>query len=258
MKEGMETPSAEHSSKSQSEIMGMTETKILIVGLVLAILYCQFLVVMLFINVDYATGLATMSGAHFFGRAAGLSHGYYVLNYPSWVVISVNALLETMAVLIAYPTFVLVMEKMVVWKSLQDKILHIRNSAEKNKGWVRRFGLLGLFLFVLFPFWMTGPIVGCIIGYILHMRIWVNLSVVLGGTYVAIFAWATIFRSIQKEVQAYGVWAPAGIVGMVVALSLAMHLYHRKVKSSQNSVPDDSSGSSSSDSDAGSNADTGE
>ena len=87
------------------------------------------------------------------------------------------------------------------------------------------------------------------------MRIWVNLSVVLGGTYVAIFAWATIFRSVQKDVQAYGAWAPAGIVGMVVALSLAMHLYHRRIRASQKSVPE---GSSSSGSDAGSHDDTAE
>jgi hypothetical protein len=50
---------------------------------------------------------------------------------------------------------------------------------------------------VFVPFWMTGPVVGAIIGVLLGLKPRVNLAVVLSATYVAIFLWALLLDELH-------------------------------------------------------------
>lgn len=55
----------------------------------------------------------------------------------------------------------------------------------------------GLFVFVFAPFWMTGPVVGAIIGFLIGLRPWVNLAVVLVATYIALGLWALLLNELN-------------------------------------------------------------
>ena len=85
-----------------------------------------------------------------------------------------------------------------------------------------------------FPFWMTGPVVGCAIGFLLGLRAWVNMVVVLAGTYVAIFVWALFLREVHERVAAYSSRAAVVVmIVLIVAIALA-HFLHRACRENRN------------------------
>jgi hypothetical protein len=76
---------------------------------------------------------------------------------------------------------------------------------------------------VWFPFWMTGPVVGSAIGYLLGMPAWVTLSVVLAGTFVAIVGWAYVLFGLYTRAAVFAPWAPVLIVSLVILVILAVY-----------------------------------
>ncbi len=71
-------------------------------------------------------------------------------------------------------------------------------------------------MFVWIPFWMTGPMVGCAVGYLLGFSPWKNLTIVLSGTYLAIICWALLLRKIHDRVAEYGPYASIAIVIIII------------------------------------------
>ncbi len=71
----------------------------------------------------------------------------------------------------------------------------MHEAAALRGGMVRKFGIAGLIVFV--PFWMTGPVVGSIIGFLIGLRPWVNLALVLTTAYVAIGLWALLLNELS-------------------------------------------------------------
>jgi uncharacterized membrane protein len=61
-----------------------------------------------------------------------------------------------------------------------------------------RYGIFGLFIFVFFPFWMTGPIVGSIIGFLIGLRHITIISVVFIATIIAISLWGVFLNEMVK------------------------------------------------------------
>ena len=78
-----------------------------------------------------------------------------------------------------------------------------------------------MFIFVWIPFWMTGPVVGAIIGFLIGLRSWVNLTVVLSGTCLAILAWALLIQKLHSLVEGYGSFVPmAMVLGFILVILL--------------------------------------
>jgi hypothetical protein len=99
---------------------------------------------------------------------------------------------------------------------------------------VRRYGIIGLFAFVWFPFWMTGPVVGSVIGFLLGMRIWLNMTVVLTGTYVAIVGWAFLLRHFHKQVASYSSYAAMVLTALLIFVIIVGHLIYRTLHNNKN------------------------
>ena len=91
-----------------------------------------------------------------------------------------------------------------VVKGMKRYLLNLQEAAEHHRPIITKLGIPGLFFFVLTPFWMTGPVVGCIIGYLLGLRHWMNLSVVIAGTCFAIVGWNIIIDRLNESLVA--VW----------------------------------------------------
>ena len=155
-----------------------------------------------------------------FGRAVSMSIGY-AGGYDHALVVPLNMWVESVLVLLFYPVFVFSMRKLVVFPSLKRFIDRTHAVAERHHKKVRRYGIVGLFIFVWFPFWMTGPVVGAAIGYLLGFQAWLTISIVLAGTYIAILGWAWLLFGIHARVAVFGSWAPAVIVGIFVLIALA-------------------------------------
>ena len=136
-------------------------------------------------------------------------------------------LLETILVLVFYPLFVFIWQQLLVIRWLKRLSEHTYKAAERHKDKVRKYGIIGLFMFVWLPFWMTGPVVGCMIGYLLGMRIWVNLVTVLTGTYIAILGWAYLLHNLHQHTLSYSSYAIVIIAALAAATVLTWTLRQR-------------------------------
>lgn len=161
-----------------------------------------------------------------FGRAASMSFGYSV-GLEHSVVVPVNMLVETVLVFIFYPLFVFSWRHIVEIRSLKGIIERTRRTAEANKDLIRKYGLAGLFVFVWFPFWMTGPFIGSVIGFMLGFRLWVTMTVVLSGTFVAMLGWAVILRTFHDHLAAYSPYAPLVLVAVLIIIIIGGNILHR-------------------------------
>jgi uncharacterized membrane protein len=180
---------------------------ILLAGLALALLTMVGFGVGWMVAHDGTRAFAAMTGLNLLiGLAAGMSFGY-AQGFGHLPVIASSALSDTLQVLVFYPLFVLSWNHLIDLGRLGPYLARLHASAERQQGWVRRFGVAGLFLFVFAPFWMTGPVVGSMIGFLLGLRASVNLGIVLGASYVAIVLWALLFDQLNSLAASHHRWA---------------------------------------------------
>ena len=167
------------------------------------------------------------------GRAAGLSFGY-ASGLGHAQVIPLNILVETTKVLVLYPLFVLNWRKLIRVPWLQSFVKRMHSAAELRGDVVREFGIAGLFVFVFAPFWMTGPVVGAIIGFLIGLRPWVNLAVVLVATYIAIGVWALLLNELNVWASTVNQFAPYALVLAIGLIAAAMEWVGRHRERSAN------------------------
>jgi uncharacterized membrane protein len=168
--------------------------------------------------------LVVMSGLNLLiGRAAGMAYGY-ASGLGHGPVIACNVIVETVQVLVIYPLFVLSCRQWLLPRWLAAPLARLRARAESSHAAVRRFGIAGLFVFVFMPFWMTGPVVGSFVGYLLGLRTRTTLVVVLAGTYVAIAVYALFLDEVDAWASAYGRYA--AFLTLVALAVLAMLVQH--------------------------------
>lgn len=145
---------------------------------------------------DAGSPASLLSGtAHSTRTATRETHGGRLLGHAQ--VIPLHMRVETIQVLGVYPLFALSWRQLIRWPRLQPMLSRTHRAAASGGGAVRRFGIVGRFLFVFVPFWMTGPVVGAIIGFLIGLRPWVNLVVVLGATCVAIGVWGLMLNELS-------------------------------------------------------------
>lgn len=201
------------------------EGRILAVGAGLAWLLVIALGVGWMVEPDWTLVFAAMTGLNLLiGRAAGMSFGY-ANGLDHTVVICSNVLVETIQVLVFYPLFVLSWRNLVDVRRLRRVLVGMRRSAEASRPRVARFGMLGLFVFVFLPFWMTGPVVGSIIGFLLGLKSRQTLGIVLVATYAAIGAWALLFEQLNDLLAIYGRYAAFASVLVLAAAVLAVRRF---------------------------------
>ncbi len=178
----------------------------------------------------YSQLLAAVTATNLvFGRAAAISLGYAV-GLDDVTVVLVNLLIETLLVLVFYPLFVFSWRQLFELKRLRRYMSAVRDAAERHREKIRRYGIIGLFLFVWSPLWMTGPVVGCAIGFLLGLHIRVTLSVVLGGTFVAMIAWAVVMRELNEQAARLSAVGPLVLFTVVVLIVAAAYLLRGRAR----------------------------
>jgi len=218
----------------KATLLTSPEGRILLIGVTLAFAYIFWLGVKLLLSPEEFQVLIGMTAMDImFGRAAAMAFGYS-LYIGHAKVIPVCMILETILVLIVYPLFVFSWRHLLVVKGLKRVFERIRKSAEAHKDKVQKYGVIGLFAFVWFPFWMTGPVVGCVIGFLLGLRAWLNITVVLSGTYLAILAWALFLRRFHDSVASYSSQAAMVLMVLLIVVIIAGTLLHSTLHENKN------------------------
>lgn len=164
-----------------------------------------------------------------FGTVVSMSIGY-AAGYGHVLVIAVNMWIEAVVVLLFYPVFVLSVRKLVELPMLKGYIERTQAIAERHHEKVRRYGVVGLFIFVWIPFWMTGPVVGSVIGYMLGFPAWLTLMVVIAGTFMTLLVWAYLLFGLFSHAAVFGPWAAVLIIGLIMLIVLASYRLNRREK----------------------------
>ena len=231
MGERAEQPASDLNSEQRDQLkvtlLTSSEGRLLLIGVALAFVYTFWLGVKLLFSPEESQVLVGMTATGImFGRAAGMAFGYS-LGLGHTTVIPICIIIETILVLIFYPLFVFSWHHLLVINWLKNIFERIQKSAEAHKDKVQRYGIIGLFVFVWFPFWMTGPVVGCVIGFLLGLRVWLNMTVVLAGNCVAILGWAFLLRHFHDRVASYSSYAAMVLMALLVIIIIVGHLLHR-------------------------------
>jgi uncharacterized membrane protein len=116
---------------------------------------------------------------------------------PRWLVAQVSATQDIGVFLLAYPLFLRLMARPVARKGwLRVRLEKVQADADEHRGIVHRWGGLGVFLFMLVPFLVNGPLVGGIAGRLAGLRTTDVLLPVVASTTIAAFAWTYFYDAV--------------------------------------------------------------
>jgi uncharacterized membrane protein len=220
--------------KLKATLLTSSEGRLLLLGVVLAFIYTFWLGIKLLLSPDESQLLIGMTATGLlFGRAFAMAFGYSQ-GLGHRTIIPICIIIETILVLILHPLFVFSWRHLLIIKRLKNVFGRIQVSAETHKDKIQKYGVIGLFFFVWFPFWMTGPVVGSVIGFLLGLRTWLNMTIVLTGTSLAICGWAFLLRQFHNQVASYSSYAAMVIMALLVVIIIVGHLLYRVLHENKN------------------------
>lgn len=207
----------------------LIEVKILLIGLLLCYLGGLYLLYLVFADPGLYRTLISTAMIHLVGgRALGIATCLSA-DIPLAYTIFYNLYLETVIVLVAYGVVVLFMRNIIQPKLFRKAVRQAELTAQNQKTRIKKFGAVGLFLFVMFPFFMTGPVIGAIIGYLLNYRAINNFLIVFSGTLTSILIYSFMGNNIVKHINQYvhidvvKNWGSI-IVALLIVIFLVYHL----------------------------------
>jgi len=191
--------------KTKDSLFQHKEGQILILGLTLLGCFFILAVVCALFFPHYLHLILSITATNIvFGRMAGLSIGI-ASQMDTALLIAFNLFIESIMVLIFYPLFVLSWHKLdlITYQPLNQFLEHSKQNAHKYEPLIKRYGVIGLILFVLTPFAMTGPVVGSFVGFLIGFRHRVTLIIVLLSTLVAIILWVYLIKNFEEVLITY-------------------------------------------------------
>jgi uncharacterized membrane protein len=207
----------------------LIEVKILLTGLILSFVAGLYLSYLFFSNPGLHRVLSSAAIVHIMGgRALGIA-ACLSADISLFYTILYNFFLEVVIVLIAYGIVVLIMRNIIQPKLFRSAVRQAELAAQDQKTNIKKYGGIGLFLFVMLPFLMTGPVIGSIIGYLLNYRAINNFLIVFSGTLSSIVIYALIGNNIINYINQYieidlvKKWGGI-IVGILIVLFLIYHI----------------------------------
>ncbi len=178
---------------------------ILLISIVLILSTTIFLVIYYFFDASVSSKLATMLFTNLFiGRVPAISFGY-ASNLSHLQVITFNILAEMILVTLIYSLFVFSFEGVLKIKRLEEFFSKVQKKKEQHNDVFVKYGRLGLFIFVFIPFWMTGPIVGSIIGFLIGMKHFTVIFIVFLATIISMTLWGLFLQEIVNFIGQFDI-----------------------------------------------------
>lgn len=116
---------------------------------------------------------------------------------PRWLVAQVSATQDIGVFLLAYPLFLRLMGRKPKRRGwLRTRLDRIQEDADQHRGFVHRWGGFGIFLFMLVPFLVNGPLVGAIAGRLAGLRTTDILLPVVASTTINAVAWTYFYDAV--------------------------------------------------------------
>jgi uncharacterized membrane protein len=181
--------------------------------------WASVLVINGFLNPDpYAEAWLLVLELAFMGQLVSVADGI-ASGFSTPFLLFQNILQDIILLLVVYPWIVRGYRRAPKDNFLMRRIENVRRLAERHKSRVQPFGAIGLWAFVFFPFWSTGPLVGGTVGYLLGLRTSVAFTSVFIGHALSVTTLVVFFdavhdqaASFSKGLAAYLPWIVAAII----------------------------------------------
>jgi len=212
------------------DFISLQEGKIFLIGLLFLFAYTSIIFGVYILDTKDGNNLIGMSIVHsLFGNAAGISYGYSV-KFSDVVIIFFNMIIEFIIVMIIYPLFVLSWNNSFDIKFLNNLTTVVQKQRVKYQKFFDKYGKYGLFVFVWIPFWMTGPVVGAIIGFLIGMRHYTIMFIVLGGTSLSVIVWTYFLKEMISLLNQLSTYAPWILLSLIILVPLILKIRTKYIK----------------------------
>ncbi len=131
-----------------------------------------------------------------------------------------------------YPLFVTGYQLVSRWPFIGPALQHSHELALAHKDRIAPYGAIGLMLFVIFPFWSTGPLVGVLVGYLLGMNVLITFISVMVGDIIAVAAWIWTYDKLRNYNQTLALILLCIILIGAMGVTLFMRFRHKRKQSS--------------------------
>ncbi len=165
-----------------------------------------------------------MAAAHMAaGKGVSVVQGLALGLHPV-VILMLATISDIVLMLLVYPVFVFTYEHYFESRLFQNHMRPMFESAQKRIDRIGRFKVLGVFIIVWLPLWMTGVVVGSVLGYLVGLRARETLAAAALGTFTSILVWLYFSNQILSAAG----WVDNKIVGFVFFVLLLGFLALRR------------------------------
>ncbi len=155
----------------------------------------------------------------FAGRAAAIAQAQHLDMQPALIVL-LATYVDAATVFIIYPLLVFCYENLFERRFFQKHMKPVFDSARRSLNRFAKYEILGVFCFVWIPFWMTGVVVGAVLGYLLGLRTWINMATVTVATLTASLCWAFAYDRLFTWLAAIHKGIPVTVTCVLIAVLL--------------------------------------
>ena len=170
-------------------IFRTTEWRLIQLAILLSLVAIGTIVSVYFTDATMGNTLLTAFGLHFVGGRGPSVFLCLARELDPITTLFFNFLIEIIVVLLVYPIIILIMRDHVEVNLFKNAAARAEKAAIENADRIKKYGLFGLFFFVMFPFAMTGPVMGAVIGYLLSYKRITTLFVSFAGTFAALLVY---------------------------------------------------------------------
>ncbi len=161
----------------------------------------------------------------FLGRAAAIAQATQI-EMNTTVIVLFTTHIDIMTVFLLFPILTLSYRSLFKESFYQKHMKPVFAAATKSVSRFSEAKVAGVFLFVWFPFWGTGVVVGAILGYLLDLRTWVNMLTVSLGTLTAILCWVFAYDKLFTWLGGISNSIPAIFTGLLLAALIVWNVVH--------------------------------
>ncbi|HPO14238.1 MAG TPA: small multi-drug export protein [Candidatus Hydrogenedentes bacterium] len=131
------------------------------------------------------------------GRA-GSAHMGLDLGFNRYYLLFQICMHDFILMLYIFPLFVRGFQQLSQIRLIGPSLQRLHDYAQRNQDDIGPFGVLGLLLFVFFPFWNCGPLVGVSLAYVIEMRLGMAFASVILGNIVAVATWVWAYDKLRQ------------------------------------------------------------
>lgn len=193
-----------------------------VAGYGLLVVWAVTLIVWAFVQpAPYAQGWRLVAELAFLGRLVNISDG--IANGFSHTYLFIqSAPQDVILLLVVYPWVVRAYKGAQKRGVLGKAVARVHRAAEQHKTVVQPFGWLGLWVFVFFPFWSTGVLVGGVVGYLIGLRTWVTFTAVFVAHIVSLVLLIWFFDRTESWMSQFSEGAVRFLPWIVLLIVLAI------------------------------------